>query len=560
MQENNKNQNNKKNSRRDFLKSTAFLGGSAILLSQVGWAEEIIAKAHAGTLSPSEAADLIKAENIISTVCLQCNTGCGIKVKSYNGIAAKIEGNPYSPWTMSPSIPYKTSLLESVKIEGALCPKGQSGIQTCFDPYRIVKVLKRAGKRGENKWQTIPFDHAINEIVNGGYLFKHVKGEENRKVEGLKELFALKDPKVASEMAKEIDNIRKKKTPEEKKAAAEEFKKKFADHLNTLIDPEHPDFGPKNNQLSFIWGRVKAGRKDFITRFANESFGSTNTHGHTTVCQGSLYFTGKAMSDQFIEGKFTDGKKAYWQADLLNAEYLLSFGTAYIEGGYGPTHNAQKLMKRFAEKKLKMVVVDPRFSKIASKAQKWIPIKTGADGAFALGMIQWIIDNKKYDEKFLSAANKAAATAAGELTWTNATWLVKEDGSLLRASEIKLAEKEKRVGKDGKEWEFDAFVVMKDGKPTAFDPNDENNPVIGNLFVNSQIVEIKVKSGFQFIYESAKSKTIEQYAEICGVDSKEITDVAAEFVSYGKKAVADMHRGVSQHTNGFYNVLAIYTL
>ncbi|MBI5730002.1 MAG: molybdopterin-dependent oxidoreductase [Ignavibacteriales bacterium] len=548
------------NNRREFLKTTALLGGGAVVLSQFSWAQNLIAKANTGSLTPAEASQLSLAENIVHSVCLQCNTGCGIKVKLLDGVAVKIEGNPYSPWTMVPSIPFKTPLSESANIDGSLCPKGQAGLQTTYDPYRIVKVLKRDGKRGEKKWKAISFEQAVTEIVNGGKLFSNVKGEENRTVEGLKSLFALKDLKVAKEMSAAVDEIRKKKTVEEKKTAVEEFKKKFAQHLDTMIDAEHPDFGPKNNQVSFVWGRLKAGRAEFIKRFISESFGSTNAHGHTTVCQGSLYFTGKAMSDQFVEGKLTGGQKFYWQTDTGNVEFLLAIGSAYIEGGYGPTHHAKKLMKNLVDGKLKIAVVDPRFSKIASKAYKWIPIKPGTDAAFALAMIRWIIENKKFDVKFLESANKAAATKAGELSWTNSSWLVKEDGSFLRASEIKLAEKEKRQNKDGKEWEFDPFVVLRNGQPIAFDPNDDKNAVTGDLLVDTKIGEFKVKTGLQLVYESAAVKTIEQWADICGIEAKDIIELAVEFTSHGKKAVADPHRGVAQHTNGFYNVLAVYTL
>jgi len=175
--------------RREFLKTFALLGGSAVVMSQLEWAQSIVTKAQAGTLSPAESYELSRAENILSTLCLQCNTGCGIKVKPLNGVAVKIDGNPYSPWTLVSNIPDTTPLKESVPIEGALCPKGQSGIQTLYDPYRIVKVLKRAGKRGEGKWQTIPFEQAVKESVENGKLFKHVKGEENRHVEGLKDLW-----------------------------------------------------------------------------------------------------------------------------------------------------------------------------------------------------------------------------------------------------------------------------------------------------------------------------------------------------------------------------------
>ncbi len=122
--------NEQSRSRRSFLRSSAFLGGSAVVLSQLQWAQELFAKGETGTgITPGDY-DLGKPENILSSVCLQCNTGCGIKVKLLNGVAVKLEGNPYSPWTMVPSLPYKTPLKETTSIYGSLCPKGQAGIQT----------------------------------------------------------------------------------------------------------------------------------------------------------------------------------------------------------------------------------------------------------------------------------------------------------------------------------------------------------------------------------------------------------------------------------------------
>jgi anaerobic selenocysteine-containing dehydrogenase len=545
--------------RRAFLSSSAFLGGSAVALGAAPLAGAFAGEAEAAATGTPEYG-LGKPENFIHSVCLNCNTGCGVRVKTENGVVVKIDGNPYDPWNTIPPVDYKTPLAESGSVEGALCPKGQSGVQILYDPYRLVKVLKRAGKRGEGKWTTIPFRQAVKEIAEGGALFKGVAGETTRNVTGLKELWALRDPKLAAEMSKEVDAIRAKKTPEEKKAAVEAFKTKFEKHLGLLIDPDHPDFGPKNNHVTFAWGRLKAGRSELIKRFVSESFGSTNAHGHTTVCQGSLYFTGKAMSDQFTEGKLTGGQKFYWQADTGNVEFLLAIGSAYIEGGYGPTHHAKKMMERIASGKLKVAVVDPRFSKIASKAWRWVPAKPGTEAALALGMIRWILENDRHDKKFLSAANKAAAKAAGEQSWTNAAWLVKEDGSFLRASEAGLALKETRYTKDGKPWELDAFVVSSGGSLVAFDPNDEKTAVTGDLLVETTVAGKKVKSGLKLLLESSQARTNEQWADVCGIAPETITDLAKEFTSYGKRAVADPHRGVSQHTNGFYNVLAVYSL
>ena len=69
-------------SRRDFIKCGAILGGG-LLAARLGWTEDFIRRAEAGMLTPEEEYELAKAENILNTTCLQCNTGCGIKVKLF---------------------------------------------------------------------------------------------------------------------------------------------------------------------------------------------------------------------------------------------------------------------------------------------------------------------------------------------------------------------------------------------------------------------------------------------------------------------------------------------
>jgi anaerobic selenocysteine-containing dehydrogenase len=266
-------------------------------------------------------------------------------------------------------------------MDAALCPKGFAGIQTLYDPYRIVKVLKRAGKRGENKWISIPFDQAIKEVVFGGNLF----GEGH--VEGIADLAALRDPAVHKALAEDAKNVAAKKM------TLEEFQAKHADNLKYLIDPQHPDLGPKNNQICYYWGRQKGGRGEFISRFFRDGLGTTNTHGHTTVCQGSLYFTCKAMSDQFVEGKFTDGSKFYWQADTGNAEFLLFVGASPYEANYGPPMRAGKITQGMVDKGRKIAVVDPRCSKTAGRAWKWLPVAPEAVGA--LGQAHDPLDHRK---------------------------------------------------------------------------------------------------------------------------------------------------------------------
>ncbi len=535
------------------------------------------AVAGAGVLNssrPDVPYTLHEANQHILSACLQCNTGCGIRAKIADGTVTQIDGNPYSPWTLLPHLAYATAIDDAAPVDGALCPKGQSGLQTAYDPYRIRKVLKRAGKRGANSWDAIPFEQAITEITAGGALFSHVAGEENRNVEGLDALTPLRDPSLAKALAADVKKILDEKDPEAKAALVRDFKTTHAAHLDLMIDPDHPDLGPKNNQVVVAWGRLKDGRGDLYRRFAT-ALGTTNAHGHTTVCQGSLYFTGKAISEQWIGGKFTDGKKAYWQADTENSKFILFVGANLFEAGYGPPNRSVRLTENLVTGATKIAVADPRHSKLASKAWKWLPVRPGADGALAMGFIRWIIENDRHDVSFLQCANPAAATQRGENSWTNASLLVKisdgAPGALVRAADVLIDDVPLRAAEnrpytdpasgEEKEYEEPFFVAMVDGTPVAVDINDEENPVFGDLLVDTTLPDgTRVKSGLQVVLEASREHTVAEWAEIVGIDEAALVEVATELTSYGKAAAVDIHRGVSQHTNGFYNVLGWYTV
>ncbi len=74
----------------------------------------------------------------------------------------------------------------------------------------------------------------------------------------------------------------------------------------------------------------------------------------------------------------------------------------------------------------KLIVVDPRNAGLAHRADVWLRVRPGSDGALALGLSQVMIERGWYDADFLRA-------------WTNAPALVREDnGRLLRAGDIGL--------------------------------------------------------------------------------------------------------------------------
>lgn len=512
-------------SRRDFLKYTAVIGGSAALVGSLPHVRQIWAQ--------SESTDpfrLGNPEHVLYSICLNCHNACPIKAKIQDGVLVKLDGNPYTPQNMLVHIAEDTALDESAKIDAPVCPKGQAGVQVVYDPYRLRKVLKRTGKRGENKWASIEFNQAIDEIVNGGDLF----GEG--KVDGLKDIYKLRDPELSKELAADSDTV------VAGDMTIDEFKSKHAAHLDMLIDPDHPDMGPVNNQFVFLGGRIEHGRKELCKRFLNDGFGSTNFYLHTTICEQSHHVSYKMIS----------GDKDHMKADTMNSKFIIFFGTSPFEANFGPTNMTPKITTSMVENGLKIAVVDPRLSKTAAKAWKWLAPKPGSDGAIALGMTRWMLENERFDANYLAAPNMDVANGNDEPSFSDATHLIRQDNLVfLKPEDAGLA-----VPNDDNGNPIASRVVTIEGVP-ALSATAES---FADLFVDTEINGIAVKSVLQMLLERAQEMTLDEYAAFAGIRTRDIVELADEFTSHGKQAVADMYRGPVQHTNGYYNGTAIVTL
>lgn len=473
------------------------------------------------------------AENVIFTSCQQCNTTCTIKAfvvggsagGAYTSIVRKIAGNQYSPMNMIPygHINYDTPIEQAVKGTGDVakvgrgfrggrtCLKGQAGIQTAYDAYRVQKPLKRVGERGSGVWKSISWEEAYKEIL---------EGSPDLKTPGLKELWAF----VPEEGV--MADWEKVKSGEMGQAT---FDQKYKD---VLIDTKHPDFGPKSNQIAIMSGT----RRDFIMRLANNSLGTVNFYDHGGVC-GVNSAIGNVRSHEATK------QKKRMIPDYENVEYVLVWGANPLTANRGPTVFAPQITNAI-ERGMKMVVIDPRFSKTAEKAHTWIPVKPGGDGALALGLCRWIIENKRYDETYLRNPNKNVANLANEPTWSDATYLVNvgdKKRPFLRAKDLGLGEEE--------------FVVLQNGKPVIA-PKATN----GDLEVNTTINGIQVKSTFTIFKEKVMEKTLEDYSKMSDVSVDQIAQIAKEFTSHGKKVGIHAYRGPAMHTNGYYSTRAINML
>lgn len=125
---------------------------------------------------------------------------------------------------------------------------------------------------------------------------------------------------------------------------------------------------------------------DQITNFAC-SYGSQNVFSHWSCCPISYN----------IAVPHTFG--AVPKRDFKSAKYVVNFGHNLFEGI--DISESRKLMD-FADKKdTKLLVLEPRFSVVASKADEWLPVKPGTDLAFLMSIIHVWIRDGKYDKKFV---------------------------------------------------------------------------------------------------------------------------------------------------------------
>jgi len=87
---------------------------------------------------------------LVPTTCFNCESACGLLAYVDRDTLAvrKFEGNPEHPGS-----------------RGRNCAKGPSTINQVTDPDRILYPLRRAGERGEGRWERASWDEALDAIA-----------------------------------------------------------------------------------------------------------------------------------------------------------------------------------------------------------------------------------------------------------------------------------------------------------------------------------------------------------------------------------------------------------
>lgn len=122
-----------------------------------------------------------------------------------------------------------------------------------------------------------------------------------------------------------------------------------------------------------------------------DAFGSPNYSNHSSLCDTSRksHYRGSIGDDRPL-------------ADMENADLLLVFGWNFLSALKWIHLSAIFTRAKNRSTPLEFIYVDPVFNTTASKADQWVPIKPGTDGALALALAKILIDQNKYDATWVA--------------------------------------------------------------------------------------------------------------------------------------------------------------
>jgi anaerobic selenocysteine-containing dehydrogenase len=271
-------------------------------------------------------------EQVVKSICRMCHGVCGVQVHMRNGRVERITGDPAHPMS-----------------NGFICSKGAASVEYLYHPDRLRHPLKRTGAKGENKWERITWDEALDTVS--------------------KKLLAYRQ-----------------------------------------------EFGPESVAVAIGTGRPY---QTFALRFAN-SFGTPNIVGYAHVC-----YLPRVLASMLTCGQLPVCD--FYGFGGMQPQCIMVWGCNISETGAADGmcgHQLALARRRGA----RSIVIDPRRTGIASKADIWAQIRPGTDVALALSMMNVIIEEGLYDKEFvekytngfdqlIERVKKYPPSRAAEITW-----------------------------------------------------------------------------------------------------------------------------------------------
>lgn len=234
--------------------------------------------------------------------------------------------------------------------------------------------------------------------------------------------------------------------------------------------------------------------------------------------------------------------------DYVNAKTLIVIGANITEAQIHHWHFVADAM----EGGTRLIVIDPRFTATAAKADQWIPIRPGSDAALIMGMIQVILEAGLQDKRYLH-------------DHTVGPFLVREDtGKFLRLSHLSSEADQKGL--------YDSAMATKPttGTTSPVDPamvwdTTANHAVPLTAGVqaalegNYTVAGIKVTTAFSLLKAAVADFTPKQVSALTDIPAETISALATTYATQTPASIYTM-MGIDHYDNAHMTGHAMATL
>ena len=273
----------------------------------------------------------------------------------------------------------------------------------------------------------------------------------------------------------------------------------------------------------------------WIRRLMN-AFGTPNASTNVELCGWGRGF---ATRYTYGVGSVATGLGGA-MADIANSGCLILWG-------YNPsiarlTHAT--MIVEALKRGLRLIVVDPRQAGLANKADVWLRVRPGTDGALALGLANLMIERNWYDRDFVR-------------DWSNGPMLVRADtGRLLTDRDLSAHDSTRRYFA----WDTSSKgLVPYDPAKGLYERNGENVALEGEYLITTMRGQVLCRPVFELYAALCRRYSPDVVAETCWVGAKQLEE-AARMIWHSRPVSYYAWSGHEQHTNTTQTARAISIL
>ncbi|OJW67682.1 MULTISPECIES: molybdopterin-dependent oxidoreductase [Aeromonas] len=266
-----------------------------------------------------------------------------------------------------------------------------------FTPNAITMAMAKAGmvyRPGEGEWLPSTCNGCTSFCAKQVYMLDgralHIRGNEHSKVHGKsscpRQYLALQELYDADRLKTPLLRT----NPQKGRGIDPGFKPISWPEAINLIADKLMELRANDETHRYVALRGRYSElSDVLIKNFTAVLGSPNAITHSSLC---------AEADKF-SSFFTEGDWGYRQYDIQDTRYILSFGVDPLSANRQVSYYSSAWGDMLD--KAQVAIVDPRYSSSAAKADEWLPVIPGQDGALALALAHVILTEGLWHKPFV---------------------------------------------------------------------------------------------------------------------------------------------------------------